>query len=215
MKTLRILTLVLLAAFSFSSCSKEEDEPYHEGLDDRYVLEAELDGNAVVLQEGKDGYSSFGSAGKTSGTGFCLDAASMIIGRYSELSKANTKLKNAFQVTLQRHATTCSANDSYMRGLYRVGEYPFAKDTNDPNATGVVILYTDAHGIDWATNKGSQDQTASRFEVTQHQAIKSKIYQFETEAVFNCTLYNDAGEAMVLTNGRIMARSVPYPSKYQ
>jgi hypothetical protein len=215
MKTLRILTLALLAAFSFSSCDKEEEEPISEGVDERYAIEAELDGKALVLREGKDGYYNFGNTGKTSGTGFCLEGATLVIGKYYDLSKGNTKLKDSFHVTIQRHARACSADYSYVEGLYRVGEYPYAKDAKSRDATGVVILYTDADGVDWATNKGSQDQSGSRFKLTAHQPIKSKIYKNETDAVFNCTLYNDAGDAMVLTNGRIKARSVPYPSKYQ
>ncbi|MHC2991425.1 hypothetical protein OB13_07455 [Pontibacter sp. HJ8] len=215
MKTLRILTLALFAAFSFSSCDKEEDEPLSEGVDDRYAIEAELDGQAVVLREGKDGYFNFGSTGKTSGDGFCLNRATMIIGKYHDVSKTNTKLKDTFQVTIQRYARVCSADNSYEKGLYQVGEYPFAKDATDRDANGVVILYTDVNGVDWSTNRGSQDQSGSRFEVTAHQPIKSKIYQYETDAVFNCRLYNDAGEAIVLTKGRIKARSIPYPSKYQ
>ena len=215
MKTLKILTLALLAAFSFTSCDKEEDEPLSEGVDERYVIEVELDGQAMVLREGKDDYYSFGTTGNTSGTGFCVEGASMVIGKYYDLRKTNAKLKDAFYLTFQRYAKACSADKSYVEGLYRVGSYPFAKDAESRDATGVVILYTDANGVDWATNKGSQDQSDSHFEVTAHQPIKSKIYKYETDAVFNCTLYNDAGEAIVLTNGRIKARSVPYPSKYQ
>lgn len=215
MKTWKLLTLALFATFGFSSCDKEEDVPLTDAVDESYLVEVDIDGKSMILQEGKDGYFSFGSTGKFSGTGFCVEGATMIIGRYQEVKKEGMDLKKSFHVKMQRYRRACSADYAYVESLYQVGEHPFAQNAESPEATGVEILYIDPNGIHWSTTKGSQNQTGSHFELTSHQNIKSKIYKSETEAVFNCTLYNDAGEEIILTNGRIKARSVPYPSKYQ
>jgi hypothetical protein len=201
MKTLKLLLLALFVSFGFSSCEKEDDLSLSDGIDDSYLVEVEMDGKSLILREGKDGYRSVATADKKALVNRCLRDASMIIAKETTLDKS-------FQVFIQNIADACPPGNDYVEGLYRVGEYPFAKQTETQEADGVVILYTDIAGVEWASNRGSADQTGSHFEIVSHELINHSKYKYETEAVFNCKLYTEDGKEMMLTNGRINSRSV-------
>jgi hypothetical protein len=201
MKTLKLFLLALLVSFSFSSCDKEDDPSLNEGIDDSYFVEVEMNGKLLILPEGKDGYRSVATTGLQAVGSRCIKISNMLLAK-------ETTLENSMQVSIQKIVDTCPVNNTSVEDLYQVGEYPFAKKEETQEADGVVILYTDIAGTEWSTNRGSQDQTGSHFEIVAHRSIESKDYKYETEAVFNCKLYNDKGGEMVLTNGRINSRSV-------
>lgn len=201
MKTLKLFLLALFVSFGFSSCDKEEDVSLRDGIDDTYLIEMEMDGKSLILREGKDSYRSVGTADIKAVGSRCIRGANMLIAK-------ETTLEKSFQVSIQNIADSCPPNNDYVEALYQVGEYPFARQTETQEVDGVVIVYTDIAGKEWASNLGEADQTGSHFEIVSHESIDHSKYKYETEAVFNCRLYNDEGGVMVLTNGRIKSRSV-------
>ena len=66
---------------------------------------------------------------------------------------------------------------------------------------GVVIRWIDPQGKLWTTNAGSGDQTGSNFTITESKAQPPTTFVNIT-ASFNCILYDSAGNAKKLTNGK-------------
>ncbi|HSZ87710.1 MAG TPA: hypothetical protein VK787_16870 [Puia sp.] len=66
---------------------------------------------------------------------------------------------------------------------------------------GVIIQWIDPQGKLWATNAASGDQTGSNFTITQS-TVQNPSATINITASFNCILYDSAGNAKTLTNGK-------------
>lgn len=201
MEKIGLLVLTVLVAFGFSSCNMHDDISLNDGVDESLYVEVEMDGKSLILQEGKDGYMSRASSGKSSTSSNCMDEQMMMISKGDDMKKS-------FTVKMREYASSCATHCSQLENMYRIGSYQFCKNAAGVNMSGVVIAFTDSDGTYWASDLGTADQSGSRFEIVSHRSMKHKMYRNQTEAVFNCKLYNARGDEMLLTNGKMKSRSV-------
>ena len=72
-----------------------------------------------------------------------------------------------------------------------------------------MIRYTDIDGKVWSTDFGTADQSNSNFEVIKVAAnTLDNSAQFLATAEFSCTLYDEAGNEIEITNGKVLNRSI-------
>ncbi len=72
---------------------------------------------------------------------------------------------------------------------------------------GIYLSWTDSNGTLWQTCAGSAGQTGSSFTITNAEIAGDPVTDIATDvtvaAAFNCKLYDGAGNAKQLTNGRL------------
>lgn len=96
--------------------------------------------------------------------------------------------------------------------LIRKGSMPFGSD--DAEIDGVEIRWIDANDKEWSTAFGSGDQNGSTFQVTSEETIEypqpwlGPYVLYKVKGTFNCTLYDDAGNSMNVTDGKFSIQSV-------
>lgn len=79
--------------------------------------------------------------------------------------------------------------------FFQIGTYNYSNEADD----GIEIVFLDENGTIWTSNG---DQTGSSFEIskTTNNSFWGTEY-VEFLATFNCTLYDESGNSMLLTNG--------------
>ena len=72
---------------------------------------------------------------------------------------------------------------------------------------GIALLWVDESGVIWRTDKGSDNQTGSKFTITKMQSMvypwSASPFPTRVVAEFNCKIYDDAGRSKQITNGRL------------
>lgn len=209
-KSKRFAALLLMCcAVGFSSCDKEETTPQTETEVDlgnaRFYFIADMNGKTLILPEGKDGYESHALAYEPMRVSGCVDRQAMRLAKGAELKKS-------LEVSFIKRAENCITDCSQVQDMYKVGTYTFGKLQTVPAEVvvdGVVIRYTDVNGKIWSTDFGTGNQAGSSFRITEHTNNTSDSRsQKVTTAEVNCKLYDGSGEEILLTNGKIVSRSV-------
>ncbi|MBO6516109.1 MAG: hypothetical protein JJ975_06135 [Bacteroidia bacterium] len=86
--------------------------------------------------------------------------------------------------------------------FFQKGSVPFSKDAED----GIEIWFNDGKGTSWSTSKGTGDQTGSTFNFEVISDFSGfDVWTVKYRASFTCTLYDDDGNSVELTNGKSMA----------
>jgi hypothetical protein len=98
--------------------------------------------------------------------------------------------------------TPPSPSEAEQMAFFRPGSYPFVPQQLVSN--GVVLTWVDGTGKKWRTDWGSGDQTGSFFNLLRNDPVieNGLLLGIHLFAEFNCTLYDLAGNAVRLTNGR-------------
>lgn len=201
MDKIRLLALAVLVAFGLSSCNMHDDISLNDGVDESLFVEVDMNGKSLILREGKDGYMSRASSGRSQNSSTCMEEQMMVISKEGDMNKS-------FTVKIREFAGSCATHCGQIENMFKIGSYGFCKNAAGPDMNGVVIAFTDSDGTYWASDLGTANQSGSRFEVVSHRTMRHKMYKNQTEAVFNCKLYNAKGDEMLLTNGRMKSRSV-------
>jgi len=114
-----------------------------------------------------------------------------------EITRGNINAEpgdSTFQLIIQR-----------MVAGFDTGSYAYTPDPN--NKTGIQIKWKDSRGKTWSTAAGSGDQPGSKFQITDRvvdvdpaTGITHGVY---IRCTFNCILYDNAGNSLQLTNGKV------------
>jgi len=103
----------------------------------------------------------------------------------------------------------CSSEPEDFRTLFLPEIQPVAATEN---VRGWIFLYRDADGNSWSSLKG--DQSASQLEILTTEALPDDVgFGFKQQKItgtLHCTLYNDAGDSLPLTNGKFSIYIVSY-----
>lgn len=96
-----------------------------------------------------------------------------------------------------------SATEQAFKNFFPVGSFPYSA----PNSMeGIHIVWVDKNEKIWETNNNPGTQTGSDFSITSvedyHNIFGAYVVKFS--ATFNCKLYDDAGNSITLTNGKII-----------
>gem|GEM_PF-2235934 len=83
-------------------------------------------------------------------------------------------------------------------GLSPAVTFNYAPNLNA--ASSVIVSRYDAAGTLWSTNLGTANQTGSCFQLIKSLNLPNSAY---FRCTFNCTLYNSAGQSILLKNGRM------------
>jgi hypothetical protein len=206
MKT-KLMTATMFAVcsmFALSSCDKEEDDntPIAEGT---FYFEADMDGKSLYLPEGKDGYTSKAFVQTEATTAGCTEI------QFMQVAKSND-IKKSIEIAFIEQRNSCTTDCTQSKAMLQTGDYSFGRletFSDKPMQDGVVIRYTDIYGKVWSTDFGTADQSNSSFNVTKVSAnTADSKSQLLATAEFNCTLYDKAGNQIVITNGEIVSRSI-------
>ena len=90
---------------------------------------------------------------------------------------------------------------SAFQSFFAPGSVPYINATN---ANGIAIGYADKNGISW--NSALGDQTGSVFTITASQSSGSNMI---VEALFNCKLFDSAGDSLTLSGGMFTGQFKP------
>ncbi|MER2997789.1 hypothetical protein [Pontibacter populi] len=202
-KLLTSTLFALCSLFVFSSCDSEEDNAtINTGP---FYFEADMDGKTLILPEGKDGYASKAFVQTEATTSGCAEIQLM------QLAKPND-IKKSVEVLLIEQRSSCTTDCTQTKAMLETGDYSFgrlASFSDTPMEDGVVIRYTDIYGKVWSTDFGTADQSDSNFAVTKVTANTiDNSSEFVATAEFNCTLYDETGNEIVITNGEVVSRSI-------
>ncbi|WP_162428846.1 hypothetical protein [Pontibacter pudoricolor] len=205
MKT-KLMTVTMFAVcsvFALSGCDTEEDDVVTTA--GTYYFEAEMDGKTLLLPEGKDGYASNAFVQTEATTSGCTEIQLM------QLAKPND-IKKSIEIAFIEQRSSCTTDCAQSKAMLQTGDYSFGRletFSDMPMQDGVVIRYTDIYGKVWSTDFGTADQSNSSFNVTKVSANTSDSKsQLLATAEFNCTLYDKAGNKIVITNGKVVSRSI-------
>ena len=204
MKTKRVIAALftICCILTLSSCEKDESDA--KPVTSLY-FEADMDGKSMLLPEGKDGYESKASVHTTANALGCIEVQSM------QLSKAADSRKS-YEVHFVKQKSACTSDCTQSKAMLQEGAYTFGRETTSSDEVavdGVIIRYTDIYGKVWSTDFGAANQSNSSFTVTNVEAntMDDKSEMLAT-AEFSCTLYDGDGNETLVTNGKLVSRSI-------
>ncbi|MCF8298105.1 MAG: hypothetical protein K9J13_11210 [Saprospiraceae bacterium] len=198
-KTINCLFLIALLFISFTNCKKndkDDDKDKDKEKKSEFFIEAEIDGNKVLLEHLKDGYYNGVSSSYTTSGGDHIETNYLIF----QPSITTTVFKGTIWIKFTKNMGfgTPSATDIF--DMFVVGNYPFGSE--DDEIDGVSIMYVDTASEYWATDNDVAIQTGSLFDLTTRTPYVDENTQIKVTGEFNCTLYDDYGNSMTLTNGK-------------
>lgn len=193
-------------ATNFNSEAQEDDgscilNSYQNNVvaDSNFYFKATIDGKEVNFQYGKNGYKHGAGYGSQSyGSDEFLEQS---FGLYVEGG-----INNTGGATIYKHFPNGLESCDEIKDMFVVGTYSYGDENNWVD--GAQVYYDDENGTRWATDQGTKDQTGSKFEITEQIEGGNDYSEETTTAKFNCTLYDNNGNSMILTNGTIRAGSV-------
>jgi hypothetical protein len=77
---------------------------------------------------------------------------------------------------------------------------------------GVRVSYYGTDQVEWATDKGTADQTGSTFSIISRTPLPNptQVANYSILVEFSCKLYDDNGNMMTLTDGSMRGKAVLY-----
>ena len=187
-KVIFISVLVLL----LQSCAKDnsEEEEVWDLTSEHYFV-GKLDDEKIQIEEGIEWYINTRISIFKEKTGEKCDYfdGTIFLRGVSSLGSVQVLFYKNFE-----EYPTCDQ----ITNMYELGEHDYAKISSGVLYDGVIINYTDDNNIKWstATEQASQDGSSFTLEkFIDHKGTKLM------EAKFNCTLFNEKGEAKKLSSG--------------
>lgn len=205
-KVITTLVICLQFTFVFTSCLKKAPEPAAgTKITAKFYFTGAIGGKEVVFQDGVNGYGS--GAGYSGGSDYSgyQEVQSMVITK-------GLNPNNSISASLIKYFPEEPTNDM-IESMFHLGKYSFGREHDgsaDSGKDGVQIIYVDSDGIVWSTDLGTEAQPNGSFEIIEHINNTHGWSEKITKATFNCILYDEEGNSMLLTNGIIRGRSVQY-----
>jgi hypothetical protein len=139
------------------------------------------------------------SSGYVNGTG--TEISNEYYGEFSTLQNATSLFLNYIQVTfVKRYPTiTGPADCPEALSVFSVGNYPYG-NLEGPYSEGITIRYVDNSGVEWKSDYSPATQSGSAFNLDSY-SNSTTTSKKQIKATFNCTLHDDYGNTLMLTNG--------------
>ncbi len=169
------------------SCKKDSDK---DGDINQTAFSAEvvIDGDTIKMEQALVGYTN--SVG--SGGGVVDTAGNYLFRQFTEFASVNDTLRIYF-IELYPSEPTAAQKEA----IVKIGNFPTGYGTFDviaPDANllaGAAIVYIDANGTRWTTDRDPSIQPNWRFTVTTHTLNSRDIFsKYNTSMSFSARLYN-------------------------
>lgn len=202
-----IFSLTLIALLAFAACKKKSSDPDPTpagtttttgsttsttgntttiDINSAPQVSYSLDGTAVAYVT--DGTNYFGGSGSSGNTNWTYD---------SGIDNGNSK--TYFNITKGTITTAGgSPDDATFKTLFPVASAPYSVNA----ANGVEISIWDSNDVMWSTSLGSGNQSGSSFNIVQTKDEQQGYLYVKTYITFSCKVYNAAGTAKTITNGK-------------
>jgi len=195
MKKVIFLAAVLLSCFACSKDDQDDENIY--GVTSDHYFAASMDGVPLIIEADNKNYYNFGydDGGETT-EGF-LQYKGSFFATEDEDTEAVTIL---FVKNFDGEPTNCT-EISTMLGI---GSEDYTRLTSIVDVTmtdGVIIYYVDGNGVEWSTASNDGEANKGDFKITEITKYKNDPTTCTVKGRFNCTLYNDYGTSVELTDG--------------
>jgi hypothetical protein len=198
----------LIIVLLFPGCSKEEEEETTEtavmgeevevAVVAPYYFEATINNIAIRFEHDGANYVSTTSYSSSTSGDLIYVEQSFLITDGGQVNIGGASLIKSFP----RYGETCNG----FKAMFSEGNFSYGN--MDKDSEGARVYYFDANGKYWSTTFSLGTQQGSSFAITSHQEVSKTYSEAITIAKFNCTLYDDQGNTMQLTDGEIKSVSV-------
>lgn len=199
-----VLVLVIMAG-----CKKEDDAttPGANGVgaSSSYSLSLELDGIPVMKTTATDIFVPGAMGNSNMGLTVCTSYQESIV---SDSVDVNDRWKVGLIKTfygLGSLPSVDSVNTMVALAARSYGAFLWNQSTLVYEVVdGVRVEWTDPLGTKWSTDRGTADQTGSNFSINENMSTGDPVGpRFTFKVIFNCRLYDDAGNSKLVTNGAL------------
>lgn len=204
------IALFALCGILFFSCKDDEEQTNNVVVQPPttgYHFAALLNGSNTWLTDSVDEYGN--NPGRTASSQVVNQITEHEEFQYSlfdnpeEVEKVYIGLLDSFDFT--------PAGAEYA-AMWTVGNYTYGKreiQNNGAMMDGALIEYIDSNGMIWSTDRGIPYQDESRFDITMVTDNEDDEFSVKiAEVEFECTLYNDLGDSIMVTSGVFLGRVV-------
>jgi hypothetical protein len=96
-----------------------------------------------------------------------------------------------------------NATNATIKNFFTIGDVPF---TTPDYKTGATVGYWDGNGEYWESDNLPGTQTGSSFKITSvvDDTVAFGFYAVKVTFVFNCKVYDTAGNSKTITNGKFI-----------
>ena len=199
MKKTIFLAGVLLLCFACSKDDQEFQSIYDVSSD--YYFAASIDGVPLIIEVDNENYFNYsGDEGEQTLSGYVAGRETYFGGLEGDVDQVSI----VFVKTFETEPTDCAE----LSTILTIGQKDYAGLTSFEDLTisdGVVIDYVDANGVLWSTGTLDGDVSDGEFRVTEITKYKYDPTTCVVKARFNCTLFNEYGTSVELTNGEFSA----------
>ncbi|RKD92801.1 fibrobacter succinogenes major paralogous domain-containing protein [Mangrovibacterium diazotrophicum] len=199
MKKAIFLAGMLLLCFACSKDDQEFESIYD--VSSNYYFAANMDGVPLIIQADNTNYYNYSAEeGEESLFGYVAGSESYFVGSEEDAEQVSI----FFLKTFENEPTDCAE----LSTILNVGSNNYAGVTSFENLTvsdGVAINYVDANGVLWSTGTLDGDFSDGEFKITEITKYKDDPTTCVVKARFSCTLYNEYGTSVKLTNGELCA----------
>ncbi len=189
------------------SCSQEEqvkpedNKGTPKNITSQFYFSGEIEGELVIIEEG--GLIGNGAgAGGGNNANLCAEEQSMLLANPLDFES------QGIEVIILKNFVDCVTECSQILEMFEERSYAYGSSpyNSEEDATdGVIINYIDENGTYWTTNLN--DQTNSTFEIIEIVPNEEFWSETITTCTFSCTLYNESGASIQLSNGELTSRS--------
>lgn len=196
---LRISLSIILAATIFSSCKKEDEtNNTSEVSSSAYYFSATIGGKEISYQSAKSGYIS------TTGYQSSSEGGDVWVGQNLTLTTGDPAGTGG--ATIVKHfGYTEETCDGY-KSMFK--EKTYSHGSLNHEIEGALIFYYDESGKYWASDNGPANNSDFSFTITSHKEVSGYGTQGVTTCTFSCTLFDDDGNSITLSNGKMKSVSV-------
>lgn len=206
------IPLAVFCLLCTAGCSKDESPTGSSDTEitSEFYIQATIEGAAITLQSGKSsyGYGVSGHFGGGSGSGYLAIARSYLRRSSFQSGEVVVDPKNSMTIAFVKRFGKYPSDAEYESMLYP-GDIIYGSEKLEID--GVEINWTDATNKTWTSRSNDSN---NKFTVTSHEKIKyfpgeSRTGLYLTKATFSCTLYDNTGQSIDITNGKFALRTLP------
>ena len=202
------MTLIALVSCKKDKNEEEEEEDNNEPTS-AFFFQATIDGTVITFEDGVNGYGN----GANDASGGSLGGDYQVVQNSITMVPLSSKAYGMFGLmkTFDTSNTWEEPSGTEVEAMFSVKSYTYGvRDDMATPVNGAVVEYLDASGTLWSSDRGSAGQSGSTFEITEHTANSDGYSHKISKAKFSCTLYDDNGNTLSLTNGVSKGRTVLY-----
>jgi hypothetical protein len=196
------ILLVIGIALVFVGCKKEDDQTANccsgSGAAPDLYYEIEIDGVPILFEAGENYFESIAVADCCTNAGQELQISILQSILDSTINQGGYKILKNF--------TNAPSSCADLGTMFSLGTQSFGNSNS--GADGIVVYYIDFNGTYWASDLGVAIQSNSSVEISELINNNSSGSEKITTLTVNCTLYDDSGNSLDLTNGIIRSYSL-------